>query len=76
MNLKTEEALYNAQRAAQKVRELARKERLDKAPAEKAVLSESEAEDGKPKQPTEPPILYEKQLIKLESEVRNHIKIE
>ena len=51
-------------------------ERIDKGPPEKAVLSESETEESKPKQPTEPPILYEKQLIKLESEVRNHIKIE
>jgi hypothetical protein len=76
MNLKTEEALFNAQKAAQKVKELARKERIDKGPPEKAVLSESEAEESKPNQPTEPPILYEKQLIKLESEVRNHIKIE
>jgi hypothetical protein len=58
------------------VKELARKERIDKGPPEKTVLSESEAEEIKPKQPTEPPILYEKQLIKLESEVRNHIKIE
>ena len=58
------------------MKELARKERIDKGPPEKAVLSESETEEGKAKQPSEPPILYEKQLIKLESEVRNHIKIE
>jgi hypothetical protein len=58
------------------VKELARKDRIDKGPPEKAVLSESEAEESKAKLPSEPPILYEKQLIKLESEVRNHIKIE
>ena len=59
------------------MKEVARREQIDKGPPEKAVLSESEMEESsKPKKPTEPPIMYEKQLIKLEAEVRNHIKIE
>ena len=77
MNLKTEEALYNAQRASQKVKELAQKERLDNKTDKTVLLTESETEDNtKSSKTKEPPAEYEKMLIRLEADVRNHIKIE
>ena len=77
MNLKTEEALYNAQKASQKVKELAKRERNDTKTDKTVLLSESETEDNSKSSKTkEPPAEYEKMLIRLEGDVRNHIKIE